>query len=87
MDFLESEDEDLNEQDQFKGMNLNQVKRIHKRYETRAERIAWLSNEGNDGKYAIAMAKKPKDGLVQKKHREHQQRVARLQQETKLNEP
>ena len=64
MDFLESEDEDLNDQDQFKGMNLAQVKRIHKRYETRAERIAWLNNEGNDGRYAIAMKQMPKDKEV-----------------------
>lgn len=64
VDFLESEDEDLNDQDQFKGMNLAQVKRIHKRYETRAERVAWLNNEGNDGRYAIAMKQMPKDKEV-----------------------
>ena len=48
VDDLES-DEDLSEQDKFKGHNLNEISKIKRRDMTRAERRAWLDDDGNTG--------------------------------------
>ena len=53
-------------------MNLSQVRQVHKRYETRAERIAWLNDDGNSGRYNIAMKQRPRDEFVATMHKKHQ---------------
>ncbi len=62
---LESEDEDLQDQDQFKGVNLNPISKVHRRYETRAERRIWLDDDGNTGLYNIAMKHQLRDSRAQ----------------------
>ena len=60
---------------------------MHRRYETRAERIAWLNDDGNQGRYDIAMKQRPKNEYLEQAKKRHKERVSRLKDETKLNEP
>lgn len=83
---LESEDDDLQEQDQFKGVNLNPITKVHRRYETRAERRVWLDDDGNQGKYNIAMNQRPKKEEVENAVKRHRDRVTTLQAYTKTND-
>jgi len=61
------EDDDLADQDAWKGKNLAALENNRKKedreprqFETRAQRNAWLNDDGNIGKYNIAMKMRPK---------------------------
>jgi len=88
IDNLESDnDADLKDQDKFKGVNLNAQTTVQRRYDNRAERMKWLNDDGNTGKYKIAMEQRPRKEFVEQKYKESHDRVKRLKHETKLNEP
>ena len=60
IDQLESEDEDLATQDEFKGINLSEVNKIQNSEMSRAERRIWYDDDGNANRYKIAMQQRPK---------------------------
>lgn len=60
IDQLESEDEDLHLQDEFKGINLSAVAKMQNSEMSRAERRVWYDDDGNANKYKIAMQQRPK---------------------------
>ena len=54
IEHLESEDEDILEQDNFKGQNLSQVAMVKRRDMTDVQRRRWLNDDGNGGRYKLA---------------------------------
>lgn len=55
IDALESEDEDLRVQDQFKGVNLSTIAITKKGDMTKAQRNIWLNQDENENKVAMAL--------------------------------
>lgn len=54
IEHLESEEEDILEQDSFKGQNLSQVAMVKRRDMTDVQRRRWLNDDGNGGRYKLA---------------------------------
>lgn len=79
VDHLESEDEDLQDQSEFKGKNLYSVALAARRNMNRGQKNGWmLEEEINAGKYKIVAEKKPDRTGVVRIHRETKRRLKAL---------
>ena len=81
IDALESEDEDLANQDQFKGRNLAAINITKKRDMTTAQRLAWWNKDDNEGRVAMALKNDPDRDYVRRVHANQRAKTQRLRAE------
>ena len=85
--YLESDNEELTDQDKYKGWDLNSVPKVGRRFDTDLAHKNWLNKDVFIGIYDYTMKNKPRRKDAIETVKSFRERSLRIKKETKLNEP
>ena len=66
-EMLDSDDDDLRDQDKFKGINLGAITNVRRNDMSVAQRRNWLNSDIFENKYMLLMDKQPERDTVRRR--------------------